>query len=103
MSLTLDIYANIFSCFVSHKDSDISVYKKFYWRILLNNQSSFSARDPFYIIAHMTNTPRAVDWAVAKGANAVEIDLEFTSNGEPYRTNHSPNGEACDCTCMCPK
>ena len=61
-----------------------------------------TARDPFYIIAHMTNTIHAVDWAVAKGANAIEIDLEFKADGTPFRFIHSPSGEACDCTCMCP-
>jgi len=57
----------------------------------------------FYNIAHMANTPLSVDWALGKGANAVEVDLEFsTSTGAPMRFIHSPNGEACDCTCMCP-
>ena len=60
------------------------------------------ARDPFYNIAHMTNTPRAVDWALAKGANGIEIDLEFRPNGDPFRFIHSPNGEVCDCSCQCP-
>ena len=51
----------------------------------------------------MTNTPDSVDWAVGKGANGVEIDVEFDSNGNPWRFIHSPKfGDFCDCSCMCP-
>ncbi|XP_060585832.1 dermonecrotic toxin LiSicTox-betaID1-like [Ruditapes philippinarum] len=57
----------------------------------------------FYNIAHMTNTPGSVDWALAKGANGVEIDLTFDkSSGSPHIFRHSAAGEACDCTCLCP-
>ena len=58
----------------------------------------------FYNIAHMTNTPDSVDWAVGKGANGVEIDVEFDNfNGNPLKFIHSPkSSDACDCTCMCP-
>ena len=47
----------------------------------------------------MANTVHAVDWAVQEGANAVELDLQLTANGQPDRFYHGP---ACDCTCRCP-
>ena len=51
----------------------------------------------------MTNTPDSVDWAVGKGANGVEIDVEFDSHGNPKRFIHSPKSDdACDCSCICP-
>lgn len=51
----------------------------------------------FYAIAHMTNSPAAVDWAIKQGANAVEIDLQFDANGKPTVFSH---GSPCDCTCI---
>ena len=56
----------------------------------------------FYNIAHMTNTKHAVDWALAHGANAVEVDLAFTSAGGLDEFFHSKPGESCDCSCLCP-
>ena len=51
----------------------------------------------------MTNTRNSVNWALDKGANAVEIDLTFdTSSGLPIVFRHSVGGEPCDCTCLCP-
>ena len=51
----------------------------------------------FYAIAHMTNSIAAVDWALAEGANAVEIDLQFDASGKPTVFHH---GRPCDCTCI---
>lgn len=69
--------------------------KKYYLNI--------SGDEDFYNIAHMTNTPAAVEWAVNKGANAIEIDLTFdTSTGLPAIFRHSDAGIMCDCTCYCP-
>jgi len=52
---------------------------------------------PFYNIAHMTNTPKAIDYAVSAGANAIEIDLVFDwDTSLPKRWFH---GYPCDCTC----
>jgi hypothetical protein len=54
-------------------------------------------RDAFYVIAHMTNTPDAVRWAAAEGANAVEIDVRFDEHdGTPRSVKH---GGVCDCVC----
>jgi glycerophosphoryl diester phosphodiesterase len=53
-------------------------------------------RDPFYVIAHMTNTIDAVQWALNEGANAVEMDVRFSAAGEPGRFHH---GGVCDCAC----
>lgn len=50
----------------------------------------------FYVIAHMTNTPDAVRWAVREGANAVEIDVRFDADGTPRELRH---GGVCDCIC----
>ena len=51
---------------------------------------------PFYNIAHMTNTSAAVDWAVGQGANAVEMDLHYNDTG-PTEFRH---GGVCDCSCV---
>jgi hypothetical protein len=51
----------------------------------------------FYNIAHMTNKPEAVDWALGEGANAVEADLQFDGTGNPTVFNH---GGLCDCSCL---
>jgi len=51
----------------------------------------------FYVIAHMANTPQAVDWAVDQGANGVEMDLRFEPGGDPTKFKHPPI--ICDCNC----
>ncbi len=53
------------------------------------------------IVAHMTNTPGAVRWALEQGANGVELDLQFVDD-QPDRFQHSIDFEPCDCTCLCP-
>ncbi|MBL8203893.1 MAG: hypothetical protein JNM09_06650 [Blastocatellia bacterium] len=50
----------------------------------------------FYNIAHMTNTTAAVDWAIAEGANGVEVDIQFDATGRPTEFRH---GGSCDCSC----
>ncbi|UJR18907.1 hypothetical protein I4U23_022035 [Adineta vaga] len=57
---------------------------------------SKSTEKPFYIIAHMANSKFAVDWAVKQGANAIECDLRFDTNGNPSAIDHGPG---CDCEC----
>ena len=54
------------------------------------------SKRPFYVIAHMTNTLDSVRWALAEGANGVEMDLRFTDRGEPLEFRH---GSPSDCTC----
>ena len=49
----------------------------------------------------MTNTPHAVDWAIGQGANAVELDLEFTENRGSVSLDRFHHGPPCDCTCLC--
>jgi glycerophosphoryl diester phosphodiesterase len=53
---------------------------------------------PFYIVAHMTNTLTAVDWAIEQGANAIELDLHFNENGYTEYFKHG-GGLVCDCFC----
>ncbi|MEM7426106.1 MAG: hypothetical protein AAF441_08420 [Pseudomonadota bacterium] len=55
-----------------------------------------SAAGKYFAIAHMTNTSRAVDWAVGQGANAIEADLQFDATGKLWRFYH---GGVCDCAC----
>jgi hypothetical protein len=50
----------------------------------------------YYNIAHMTNVTGAVDWALEQGANALEMDINFTSDGTPEEFRH---GGFCDCAC----
>jgi hypothetical protein len=51
---------------------------------------------PFYIIAHMTNNRKSLDWAITNGANAIENDLQFDGDGNPDKFEH---GGICDCVC----
>lgn len=48
------------------------------------------------VIAHMVNTPKSIRWALAQGANGIEIDLQFNGDN-PSRFHH---GFPCDCTCF---
>lgn len=58
------------------------------------------AREGFYNIAHMVNTISAVDWALGRGANGVEMDIQFnTTTGDVLKVQHGP---PCGCTCVCP-
>ena len=47
----------------------------------------------------MANTVSAVDWAIGRGANGVEIDMDFNSTTGDLRRIH--HGTPCDCTCKC--
>ncbi|UJR18610.1 hypothetical protein I4U23_005517 [Adineta vaga] len=38
-------------------------------------QETAITQDPFYIIAHMANNRETLDWAVLRGANAIENDF----------------------------
>ena len=53
---------------------------------------------PFYNIAHMVNSIREVDQYLAQGANALEADVTFSSNGSAVYTYH---GYPCDCFRHC--
>ena len=48
------------------------------------------------VIAHMTNTPNAIRWALEQGANGIEIDLKFDGT-HPSQFHH---GAHCDCSCL---
>ena len=50
-------------------------------------------------MAHMVNSRGAVEWAMQKGANGIEVDLQFNDSGDPFEFRH---GGVCDCSCLCP-
>merc|ERR1712216_633735 len=58
----------------------------------------------FMNMGHMLNTKEALDWALKKGANTVEIDIVFNgANSKVSHVRHSQNWEEpCDCTCYVP-
>lgn len=59
-----------------------------------------SGKEGFYNFVHMANTLSAVDWAIGRGANAVEMDMSFNSTtGDLMQIHH---GFPCGCTCKCP-
>ncbi|CAN8013439.1 unnamed protein product, partial [Ixodes persulcatus] len=53
---------------------------------------------PIYNIAHMVNSKEQVSEFMDKGANAIELDVQFYDNGTAYRTYH---GIPCDCFRIC--
>uniref|UniRef100_A0A131YPR6 Sphingomyelinase n=1 Tax=Rhipicephalus appendiculatus TaxID=34631 RepID=A0A131YPR6_RHIAP len=55
---------------------------------------SMGHRRPFYVIGHMVNSLDEVDDFIELGANALEVDIEFASNGTVLGTFH---GAPCDC------
>lgn len=62
------------------------------------------AGNDFFVIAHMINSTEIADWAIAQGANAVEMDLRFDSAGNPTVFQHNDPDDpfsVCDCTCNC--
>ncbi|KAG8189370.1 hypothetical protein JTE90_021873 [Oedothorax gibbosus] len=64
-------------------------------------KSSFvlaESRRPVYIIAHMVNSIYELDEYMARGANSIEIDLTFHSNGTVKNVFH---GYPCDCYRVC--
>lgn len=55
-------------------------------------------RRPFFIIGHMANSLSDADMLMTKGANSLEVDVRFTSNGTASRVYH---GFPCDCLRKC--
>ncbi|KAF8786792.1 Dermonecrotic toxin LiSicTox-alphaV1 like protein [Argiope bruennichi] len=53
---------------------------------------------PFYNIGHMVNSIEEIEEFLKKGANALEIDIQFFPNGSVKETNH---GSPCDCRRTC--
>ncbi|RWS09357.1 hypothetical protein B4U79_09966 [Dinothrombium tinctorium] len=70
--------------------------KKFLFLFLIS--ICFADRRPFYNIAHMANSLRLLDEFLKKGANAIEIDIDFKKDGEAVNVFH---GEPCDCDREC--
>jgi hypothetical protein len=65
--------------------------------LLVSGFPTANKADGFYNIAHMVNTQKAVAWAVGYGANGLEADLNFDSEGNPTVYKHG--GLVSDCTC----
>ncbi|OQR75276.1 sphingomyelin phosphodiesterase D SpaSicTox-betaIF1-like [Tropilaelaps mercedesae] len=53
---------------------------------------------PFYVIGHMANSIATMDSFIRQGANAVELDLTFESNGAAWWVFH---GVPCDYFRLC--
>lgn len=49
-------------------------------------------------LVHMANNAAAVDWAAQNGANGVEVDINFNSDGSVKEFKH---GGVCDCSFKC--
>nr|ANY30981.1 loxtox protein [Loxosceles similis] len=55
-------------------------------------------RRPIWNIAHMVNDKEIIDKFLNNGANSVESDVSFDSNGRPEKMHH---GAPCDCGRKC--
>lgn len=55
-------------------------------------------RRPFFNIAHMVNSIPEIEHYLSRGANAIEVDVNFTPNGTVLRVYH---GLPCDCYRRC--
>ncbi|XP_049513985.1 dermonecrotic toxin SPH-like [Dermacentor silvarum] len=62
--------------------------------------SNTAGHRPFYLFGHMANSLADVDNFVVQGANAIEADLRFASNGTALKFYH---GALCDCGRDCHK
>nr|ANY30976.1 loxtox protein [Loxosceles similis] len=56
------------------------------------------SRRPFWNIAHMVNAIDQIEPFLKRGANAIEFDIEFDSEGIAQQTHH---GVPCDCGRIC--
>lgn len=63
-----------------------------------NVRASADSRRPLYIVAHMVNSIFEIDEYIARGANAIEADVAFNSNGTVKSIYH---GYPCDCYRVC--
>ncbi|XP_023222781.1 phospholipase D SpeSicTox-betaIB4-like [Centruroides sculpturatus] len=63
-----------------------------FWKLEADQQR------PIYNIAHMVNTIKELDTYLDKGANSIEVDVQFTTNGSLHSTYH---GFPCDCFRIC--
>ena len=66
--------------------------------ILFFSLSGFCLKRPFYNLAHMTNSLEQINIALSDGANGVEFDVQFNSEGKPLYVYH---GYICDCFRRC--
>lgn len=63
-----------------------------------DNKPMLDTRRPVWNLAHMVNSIKELDYRLAKGANAVEVDVTFGREGDPLYTYHGP---PCDCWRHC--
>ncbi|GFX48535.1 dermonecrotic toxin SPH [Trichonephila clavipes] len=66
--------------------------------VILSEHSACADKRPFYIIAHMVNSLRQVKHYLDRGANALESDVQFNSDGSVREVFH---GFPCDCFRTC--
>lgn len=82
LSLWLTLFSSLIVPFAAGQDGDGPVT---------------TVKQPVWVIAHMTNSAAAVDFAGRSGANGIEVDLNFDAQGNPISFTH---GSPCDCSCM---
>jgi hypothetical protein len=58
-----------------------------------------SDNQKFAAVVHMANNAATIDWAIRQGANGIELDLNFASDGRIKEFRH---GDICDCSIKCP-
>ncbi|KFM59798.1 Sphingomyelin phosphodiesterase D SpeSicTox-betaIB2a, partial [Stegodyphus mimosarum] len=86
----------------------IALWRLLYYTVLFLSQIACESdvpperekdgRRPIWNIAHMVNAIYQVDYYLRMGANSVEFDVEFDSEGKAMRTFH---GLPCDCFRNC--
>ncbi|XP_075559234.1 dermonecrotic toxin SPH-like isoform X1 [Dermacentor variabilis] len=69
-----------------------------YITLLHVTNSEEAERRPFFIIGHMANSIADAETLMTKGANSLEVDVRFASNGTASRAYH---GFPCDCLREC--
>ena len=63
------------------------------------NTTLLPPKRPFYLIGHMANSIGEIDDYLNRGANAIEADVQFDSNGSMIKTYHGPPCDDCSKHC----
>jgi hypothetical protein len=81
-----------------HQSNVVTFLWFFFGFSLMILVKSEKTSDPFYVIAHMANNRKTLNWAVSEGANGIESDFQFNDDGNPTIIEHG-GGIICDCIC----